>query len=69
MSDKIEQQIELPVDIEAPVEQGQTLGKLTLYIDGETVGEYKLVSDRYIKRLTFFEALKKILYSFKNKIS
>jgi D-alanyl-D-alanine carboxypeptidase (penicillin-binding protein 5/6) len=69
MSDKIEQRVELPVDIEAPVEQGQVLGTISLFVDGEKVGEYRLVSDKYIKRLTFFEALKRILYSFRNKKS
>ena len=67
--DKIEYTVSLPVDVEAPVEKGQILGKVIFTIDGETVGEYKLCAKEGVERLTFFDALIRIFSAFKNKKS
>jgi len=69
MSDKIESVIDLPVDVEAPVEKGQLLGKISFYIGEEKIGEYKLISDRFVKRKSFFDSLIMLLQTFKNKKS
>ena len=55
--DKLETEITLPEDIEAPAEDGQILGKVTLKIDGETVGEYSLRCEKPVKRITFWVIL------------
>ena len=68
MSDKIEQTVDLPIDIEAPVEKGQIIGKIRFSLSGKTVGEYNLYSQNAVGRLTFIDALMRILSAFKNKI-
>ena len=68
-SDRIEQTVQLPVDVEAPVEKGQVLGKITFTLDGETVGEYNLISEKRVDRVSFFTLLKRLLEAFKNKKS
>ncbi|MBO4339239.1 MAG: D-alanyl-D-alanine carboxypeptidase [Clostridia bacterium] len=67
--DKIEQTAEMPVDVEAPVEKGQILGKIIFTIDGKTVGEYNLTAKERIERISFFTALIRLLGAFNNKKS
>ncbi|HZK21541.1 MAG TPA: D-alanyl-D-alanine carboxypeptidase family protein [Oscillospiraceae bacterium] len=54
-------EIEMIENVEAPVEQGQTLGKLKFISDGEVVAEYNLTSPVSIKRLSFFLASSRII--------
>lgn len=65
--DSIESKITLPVDVEAPVEKGQLLGKIVFTINGETVGEYKLCSDERVDKISLLDAVLRILGVFKNK--
>ena len=65
--DSIESKISLPVDVEAPVEKGQLLGKIVFTINGETVGEYKLCSDERVDKISLLDAVLRILGVFKNK--
>lgn len=58
--EKIEQKAELPLDVEAPVLKGQSLGKIMLTLNGETLFEYGIVSEEDIKKLTFFTSLKRL---------
>lgn len=58
---EITQTVELAADIEAPVEQGQALGKIRVMLSGEVVGEYALISPVTIEKLGFFEAFTRIL--------
>lgn len=51
--DRIETEIIIPEDIEAPCEVNQLLGKIILKIDGETVGEYNLHSKNAVNKITF----------------
>ncbi len=55
------QKIELPVDVEAPVEENQILGKVTFLLDGETIGELKLFAPHSVKKLSFYENYKRLL--------
>ena len=55
--------IDLPINVEAPVEKGQVLGKITLTLDGVTLAEYNLTSGQKIDKMTFFFALKTLLKS------
>ena len=45
-------QVELPADLEAPVEQGQRLGELTVYVNGELRDAIPIVSAQGAQRLT-----------------
>ena len=66
---KMTQSVEIPLNVEAPVEKGQVVGKVILKLGDETVGEYLLTSDREIPRLTFSIAIKRILSAFSVKNS
>lgn len=57
---EIKQTIDLAVDVSAPVEKGQVLGKVTFTIDGETLGEYKLTAPESVKALDFTIIFKRI---------
>lgn len=58
--DTIKQEIELSLDIKAPVLKGQTLGKIILKSDDKVLCEYKLISPEDIKELTFFTSFKRL---------
>ena len=45
-------QVELPADLEAPVEQGQRVGELTVYVNGELRDTIPIVSAQGAQRLT-----------------
>lgn len=44
--------LDLPATVQAPVEQGQTLGHMTVTVDGVTLAQIPLVADREVARLT-----------------
>lgn len=49
---EIKQEINLSVDVQAPVEQGQVLGTVTLTLSGETIGVYNLTAPHPVEKLT-----------------
>lgn len=49
----IVQDVEIAAAVEAPVEEGQTLGTITISLDGEVIGKYNLTSPKYVDCLTF----------------
>lgn len=49
----ITQEISLATEVNAPVESNQTLGTVTLKLDGKKIGEYKLTAPHYVDKLTF----------------
>ena len=51
-ADAVTQQIEMAVDVQAPVAAGQRLGKVTIQLDGETLGEYALTAPEEVPALT-----------------
>ena len=51
-ADEIQQQVDLRVDVQAPVEKDQVLGNVTLTLNGETIGEYALTAPEAIGILT-----------------
>ena len=57
----IVQSVELPLDVEAPVEENQILGTVTFTLDGEKIGEYKLYAPNAVEKMSFFESYKKLL--------
>lgn len=54
---KIAQKVELAPEVEAPVESGQKLGKVTVTVNGEPVTEYDLVAADAVERMNFLKAL------------
>ncbi|MBR6635121.1 MAG: D-alanyl-D-alanine carboxypeptidase [Clostridia bacterium] len=67
-SEKIEQSVELVTDVQAPVEAGQKVGSVKFILNGETLGEYPLTSEKRIEKLTFAETLRRFLCSFDSLI-
>ncbi len=59
----IKQNIQLCVDVEAPVEEGQVLGSVTLTLDGETLAQYNITAPEQIDKLSFFEVLRRLILS------
>jgi len=57
----LQQSVDLSVDVQAPVEAGQVLGKVTITLDGETLGEYPLVAPQAVARLDFTTQLKRLV--------
>ncbi len=62
-SGNVSTKIEMKQSITAPVEKGQVIGKVTIYLGKETLGSADIVSAEAIGKLTFWEALKKLLQS------
>lgn len=57
----IETVTNLPIDVEAPVEKGQVLGEVKFLLNNEEIGCIKLYAEKEIKKMTFFEQLKRFL--------
>ncbi len=49
----IVQNVELAASVEAPVESNQTLGTVTVSLDGEVLGKYNLTAPYYVDKLSF----------------
>ena len=62
-SSKIEYSVELAEDVEAPVEKNQLLGKITAKAGDNILGEYALVSEKEVRKITFFDYLEGFLKS------
>lgn len=57
------QEIDLAAAVEAPVESNQTLGTVTVKLDGQKLGEYKLTAPHYVERLSFKTAFARLICS------
>lgn len=60
---KIKTEVELTLDVKAPVEKGQVLGKVVLTLGDETVGEYNIVAPEAVRALTFKDVFVRLLAS------
>lgn len=54
VQDNITQRIDMCIDVEAPVEKGQTLGAVYFECDGETVASCTLVTENKVERRSIF---------------
>ncbi len=52
-ADRVEVTITLAENVDAPVEEGQTLGEAVVSLDGETLATYPLQADAAVKKLDF----------------
>ena len=57
----VKQTVSISVRVHAPVEKGQTLGKVTFTLDGEKLSEYNLLSSQNINVLKLPVAFKRLL--------
>lgn len=57
----VKQEINIPVDVEAPVEKGQVIGTVTFTLGDEKIGEYNLTAGEAIKKIGFLDALAMLL--------
>ncbi len=54
----IEQKVTLPESLEAPVEKGQVIGKVTVSLNGGEIGEYNIIAGETAEKMDFLTALK-----------
>ena len=62
-SASVTQQVELISEVEAPVEQGQHLGTLTIFAADEVIAQIDLVAGEEVEKLGFFSSLWLLLRS------
>lgn len=60
---KIEAEVEIATDVEAPVEKGQRIGSITFKLNGTTLAEYPLTAKEEVGKLTVFEMMRRLLSS------
>ena len=60
---KIEAEVEIATDVEAPVEKGQRIGSITFKLNGTTLAEYPLTAKEEVAKLTVFEMMRRLLSS------
>ena len=60
---KIEANVEIATDVEAPVEKGQRIGSITFKLNGTTLAEYPLTAKEEVAKLTVFEMMRRLLSS------
>lgn len=59
--------IELPENIQAPVEKGAVVGKAKVMIGDDVICEYDIVTESAVEKIDFFNAFYKLLTSFNRK--
>lgn len=62
-SGKIEYTVEICEDVSAPVEKNQLLGKITAKVGDNIIGEYSLVAESEVRKITIFDIMSGILKS------
>lgn len=55
---------ELPKSLKAPVKKNQQLGKITYLLEGEILGEYPVLSDRSVEKITYFWCADQVFHRF-----
>ena len=58
---QIEAVIELPEFLTAPVNEGEAVGKVLYQIEGETVAETDILTAESIRRMNFWDVVKRVL--------
>lgn len=60
---KLEQKVLLVPDVQAPVEQGQLLGTVQLFLDGTKIAEYPLKAAEAVQEMTFWAGMKTLFFA------
>lgn len=58
---KIRTDVELCIDVKAPVEKGQVLGKAVIRLGDEKIGEYNIIAPEAVRALTFKDIFFRLL--------
>lgn len=61
---KVVANVTLPDFLTAPLAKGDSVGKITYTVNGETVGEAEITVAEVVERITFFEILYRLLRAF-----
>lgn len=61
---KIEEKIELPESLAAPVEAGDVVGKVTYLLNGEKIGEADIVATESIKKIGVWDYFKMLIQNY-----
>ena len=57
----VEQTAQFPESLEAPIEKGTVIGKVTIKLNGGEIGEYNILAGETVERMNFLTALKILL--------
>ena len=63
MEQNIEQIINVPDEIQAPIEQNQKIGEIKYVLNGETIGITDIVADRAVKKVSLSSMNEKLFFS------
>jgi len=55
---EIDYKIEIPEEIEAPVKEGEKIGRVQFYSDSATLDEFEVFTGENVEKITFFSAFK-----------
>ena len=61
--EKLKLQVQLPDDVQAPVEERQRLGELSVLLDQKTVAQYPLYAKTEVRALTLTDVISRLLLS------
>ena len=59
----IQKSFDLPERMVAPVKAGETVGTITFSLDGKTIGQIPIIASNNIKKMTYLNAVSKVLSS------
>ncbi|MBQ7004926.1 MAG: D-alanyl-D-alanine carboxypeptidase [Clostridia bacterium] len=62
-ADKIEYTVEIAENVQAPVEKNQILGKVTAKAGDNIIGQYSLIAEDGVRKLTIFDCAERFLKS------
>ena len=54
----IEQKVTLSEKLEAPVEAGQVIGRVSVFLNGGEIGGYNIIAKEAVEKMSFSAALK-----------
>jgi len=57
----LRQNVDIPLDVQAPVEKGQILGEITFTLDGEALGSYPLIAPERVALINFRSVFRRML--------
>ncbi|MBQ2815747.1 MAG: D-alanyl-D-alanine carboxypeptidase [Clostridia bacterium] len=59
----IQKSFDLPESLVAPIKAGETVGTITFSLDGKTLGQIPIVASNNIKKMTYLNAVSRVLSS------
>ena len=59
--DGVEQSVYLPEKLEAPINAGDVIGRVTVTLNGGEIGGYDIIAESSVPKMSLFAALKKLL--------